>query len=140
MTVALGTTDVHEHGAYLVRRALEAVGIDVVDAGASVDAETLVETAMREGASAIAVSTYNGVGLSYARALIAELDRRGCCLPVMIGGKLNEVPENSNTQLPVDVSDQIARTGAIPCRDLDDMLPVLRRLCGFRDDDEGPRR
>lgn len=129
LRVALGTTDVHEHGAYLVRGALERLGVQVIDAGVSVDAEVLVAAALDAGADAIAVSTYNGVGLRYARAVLAELGRRGADLPVLIGGKLNEIPADSNSGLPVDVTEEIRAAGAYPCHSLDDMLeccPLLR--------------
>ncbi|WP_199533312.1 cobalamin-dependent protein [Rhodovulum sp. 12E13] len=127
--VALGTTDVHEHGAYLVRGALEGLGLEVIDGGVSVDAEALVATALEAGADAIAVSTYNGVALPYARAVIDELARHGAALPVLVGGKLNEIPAESNSGLPVDVTAEIRAAGAYPCRDLDDMLetcPLFR--------------
>lgn len=129
LRVALGTTDVHEHGAYLVRGALERLGVQVIDAGVSVDAEALVAAALDAGADAVAVSTYNGVGLRYARAVLAELGRRGAVLPVLIGGKLNEIPADSNSGLPVDVTEEIRAAGACPCHSLDDMLdscPLFR--------------
>jgi len=126
--IAVATTDVHEHGAYLVRRALARIGAEPIDAGVAVDAEALVAAALEARADAIAVSTYNGVALRYARALRAELDRRGAALPVLIGGKLNEIPADSNSGLPVDVSEEIRRAGAIPCRDLDGLL-ALGDLC-----------
>jgi methylmalonyl-CoA mutase cobalamin-binding subunit len=128
LTVALGTTDVHEHGAYLVRAALERLGPRVVDAGTAVDAEVFVERALAQGADALAVSTYNGVALGYTRALIAALDAQGASLPVLVGGKLNEIPADSNSSLPVDVSGDIRDTGAHPCAGLDDMLAVLSGL------------
>ncbi|MEM8877397.1 MAG: cobalamin-dependent protein [Pseudomonadota bacterium] len=124
--VALGTTDVHEHGAHLVRDVMQRIGVEVIDAGVAVDADDLVTTALEANADVIAVSTYNGVGLSYARSVKTELEKRNADLPVIIGGKLNGIPEQSNSDLPVDVSDDIAKTGAIPCADLDAMVPVLR--------------
>jgi len=124
--VALGTTDVHEHGAYLVRRALEGLGATVIEAGVAINAEVMVARALETGADAIAISTYNGIGLDYARRLMAALAANGAVLPVLMGGKLNEIPQDSNSSLPVDVTAQIKATGAHPCADLDDMLAVLR--------------
>jgi methylmalonyl-CoA mutase cobalamin-binding domain/chain len=123
--VALGTTDVHEHGAYLVRRALEGLGAEVIEAGVAIDAEVMAARAIEAGADAIAVSTYNGIGLDYARRLIAELGARGADIPVLMGGKLNEIPQDSNSSLPVDVTAQIRAAGALPCAGLDDMLAAL---------------
>ncbi|MFX0545740.1 cobalamin-dependent protein [Roseovarius sp. S1116L3] len=125
--VVLGTTDVHEHGAYLVRRALIGLGAEVIEAGVAIDAEVMVSRAIDAGADAIAVSTYNGIGLDYARRLIAGLKARGVDIPVLMGGKLNEIPQDSNSSLPVDVTVQIRATGAHPCKDLDDMLAALKR-------------
>ena len=125
--VALGTTDVHEHGAYLVRRALTGLGAEVIEAGIAIDAEVMVARAVDAGADVIAVSTYNGIGLDYARRLIAALDARGVDIPVLMGGKLNAIPQDSNSSLPVDVTAQIRATGAHPCADLDDMMAALAR-------------
>lgn len=120
--VALGTTDVHEHGAYLVRSALARIGVEVVDAGVAIDAEQLVACALEAGADAIAISSYNGVALRYSRAVLKLLQERGADLPVLIGGKLNEIPADSNSGLPVDVTAELRAAGAIPCDSLDDLL------------------
>jgi hypothetical protein len=53
-------------------------------------------------------------------------------MPVLVGGKLNEVPADSNTGLPVDVSAEIAALGALPCAGLDDMLATLQALAEKR--------
>ncbi len=126
--VCVGTTDVHEHGKYLVEKALEGLAAEIADAGVAVDPETLVERAVETGADAIAVSTYNGVALRYAKAVKAALAERQLDLPVLIGGRLNEVPADSNSGLPVDVTDDIRSIGCNPCGDLDDMLNVLRSI------------
>lgn len=128
LRLVIGTTDVHEHGAYLVRKALAALDVAVIDAGVAIDPEVLVARARSEGADAIAISTYNGVGLTYVRAVLGELRARGMEVPVLIGGKLNRISDSSNSGLPVDVSGEIRAAGALPCDGLDDMLPVLLGL------------
>jgi len=128
LTVCIGTTDVHEHGKYLVEQALEGLGIAIADAGVAVDPEALVARAAEAGADAIAVSTYNGVALRYAQAVKAAMAARGLALPVLIGGRLNEVPKDSNSGLPVDVTKDIADLGCLPCADLDEMLSALRSI------------
>ncbi|CDX51185.1 putative Methylmalonyl-CoA mutase domain-containing protein [Mesorhizobium plurifarium] len=128
LTICIGTTDVHEHGKYLVEQALEGLGIAIVDAGVAVDPEALVARAAETGADAIAVSTYNGVALRYAQAVKAAMAVRGLSLPVLIGGRLNEVPKDSNSGLPVDVTKDIADLGCLPCADLDEMLSALRSI------------
>lgn len=123
--VCIGTTDVHEHGKYLVEHALDGIGARIVDAGVAVDAEVLVDLALSSGADVIAISTYNGVAMTYATAVGAALEARGASLPVIIGGKLNEVPKDSNSGLPVDVSLDLAKAGFLPCVDLDAMSAAL---------------
>ena len=126
LTVCIGTTDVHEHGKYLVEKAFEGLGVQTVDAGVAVDPETLVARAVETGADMVAVSTYNGVALSYAKAVKAAMKAQGIDLPVLVGGRLNEVPKDSNSGLPVDVSSEIADLGCTPCHDLDGMLVALQ--------------
>ncbi len=128
LKVCVGTTDVHEHGKYLVERALTGLGVQVLDGGVSVDPEVLVDRALALGADALAISTYNGVARRYVKAVLAALEAKGAKLPVLVGGKLNEVPADSNTGLPVDVTAEIAAMGANPCANLDDMLVTLNSL------------
>lgn len=128
LKVCVGTSDVHEHGKYLVERALAGLGVQALDGGVSVDPEVLVARALEMEADALAISTYNGVARRYVTAVLAALHERGAALPVLVGGKLNEVPADSNTGLPVDVSGEIAQLGALPCAGLDDMRAALERL------------
>jgi len=128
LILCIGTTDVHEHGKYLVEQALEGMDINIIDAGVAVDPEVLVTTAMANGANVIAISTYNGVALTYAKAVKAVLKERNLDLPVLMGGRLNEVPKDSNSGLPVEVSQEISDLGYYPCVNLDDMLASLRRM------------
>jgi methylmalonyl-CoA mutase cobalamin-binding subunit len=128
LKVCVGTSDVHEHGKYLVESALSGLGVQVVDGGVSVEPELLVGRALAAGADALAISTYNGVARRYVRAVLAALAARDAHLPVLVGGKLNEVPADSNTGLPVDVTAEIAAMGAVPCADLDGMRRTLDDL------------
>lgn len=128
--ICIGTTDVHEHGKYLIEQALDGLGAEIVDAGVAVDPDRLVAAAVDSGAEAIAISTYNGVALTYARAVIAELARLDLRLPVLIGGRLNEISATSNSGLPNDVTRELAELGCFPCPDLDAMLVALRQQTG----------
>ncbi len=125
LTVCVGTTDVHEHGKVLLAGVFEQLGVRCVDAGTAVDPDDLVDIAVAQGARCIALSTYNGVALDYARSLMAELRGRGLAMPVLVGGRLNQVPDGSNTDLPVDVTADLRNLGVIPCVSLDDAWPVL---------------
>lgn len=124
LRVMVATSDVHEHGKMLIEEMLRRVGVEVVDGGVSTDPGRLAALAHEHRPDAIAISTYNGVALAYFQALMSEqID-----MPVLIGGRLNQIPEGSNTSLPVDVGDQLAAAGALVCREAADMVPALHRL------------
>jgi len=128
LKVCVGTSDVHEHGKYLVEKALTGLGVTVIDGGVSVDPDVLVARALAGGADMIAVSTYNGVARSYTEKVLASVAARGLQLPVVVGGRLNEVPTDSNSDLPVEVTRELRALGAVPCADLDDVIDVLLSL------------
>lgn len=120
--IVTATTDVHEHGKLVLDEVLSRAGAQLIDGGTSAEPQALAALALHEGADAIALSTYNGIALSYYNALRSHL---GKSIPVLIGGRLNQVPETSNTSLPVDVGDQLAAAGAIVCREIEDAVPAL---------------
>ncbi len=130
LKVCVGTSDVHEHGKYLVEQSLAGLGIQLIDGGVSVDPDVLVDRAQAGGADLVAVSTYNGVARSYTEHLLNVIAERGLSLPVIVGGRLNEVPRDTNSDLPVDVTRELRELGAFPCGDLDDVIAVLADLTG----------
>ncbi len=133
LKVMTATTDVHEHGKLLLDRVLTEVGITVVDGGVSTDADDLAFLAKDAGVEAIAVSTYNGVALTFARDLKAELKRLDLDLPVIFGGRLNQIPQASNTSMPVDVSEDIISAGAFVCEKPEDAIALLAKIIIGRD-------
>jgi methylmalonyl-CoA mutase cobalamin-binding subunit len=132
LTALVATTDVHEHGKGLVERLFAALGVAVLDGGVSCDPDDLAEMARQSGADLIALSTYNGIALEFMAALKRELECRGLATPVLIGGRLNQIPDGSNTSLPVDVGDELAALGAVVCREVEDALPALVDLARRR--------
>lgn len=126
--ICVATTDVHEYGKILVEDVLHRLSTDVVDAGVSTLPKDVVARAQADGADAIAVSTYNGIALEYVTELKREMRRLGLVIPVFVGGRLNRIPDNSNTSLPVDVSKEIAEAGAIVCPDVAVMLERLAEM------------
>ena len=127
-TACLATTDVHEYGKVMVESVLADLAVTVVDGGISTDPQVLAQRAHAGGADFIAISTYNGVALEFVHRLKEALADLGVTAPVFIGGKLNQVPENTNTSLPVDVSEDIRRAGALPCQTVSDMIAGLVTL------------
>jgi methylmalonyl-CoA mutase cobalamin-binding subunit len=132
LRVLVATTDVHEHGKMLIDAMLRHIGATALDGGVSTEPDRLVEMAVRMQPDAIALSTYNGVALGYYRALRDALAAAGITVPILIGGRLNQIPEGSNTGLPQDVGDTLAAEGAQVCRAAADLVPVLARLANDR--------
>lgn len=127
-TVLAATTDVHEHGKLLLEYALNKLGVVTLDGGVSTDPDKLAAKAAETGADCIAVSTFNGIALAYVRNLKAALADHGLKVPILVGGRLNQIPEGSNTSLPVDVSAELAAEGVTVCTALEDVVPALLHL------------
>ena len=123
--VCTASTDVHEYGKLLVEAALRAAGVKVVDAGVSVDPDAVAEQARVARADFVAISSYNGVALSFLLTLRDELTKAGLDLPVFIGGKLNQIPDHGLTGMPHDISDELREAGACVCTGVEDMLREL---------------
>jgi methylmalonyl-CoA mutase cobalamin-binding subunit len=132
LRAVVATTDVHEHGKLLVEQVLQGLGVSLTDGGVSIDPDDLARAAKDAAADVIAISTYNGVALSFMDDLKAELARLDLDLPVLIGGRLNQIPPGSNTSLPVEVTDELGALGAVVCREVEDALPVLVALADAR--------
>ncbi|MCR4267570.1 hypothetical protein [Nitratireductor sp. ZSWI3] len=128
--ILVATSDVHEHGKMLIDRI--AVDIDAVplDGGVSTEPERLAALAAELRPDIIAISTYNGIALKYYETLCRELQALGLDIPVLIGGRLNQIPEGSNSSLPVDVGAQLGKAGAIVCREARELMEHLDVLFG----------
>ncbi|NMM43310.1 hypothetical protein HH303_02390 [Rhodospirillaceae bacterium KN72] len=124
--VVTATTDVHEYGKRLLDEMFADLSVTVVDGGVSTDPDKLAEAA--RGADAVFLSTYNGVALDFLKVLKSELSARGLDIPVFVGGKLNQVPVTSNTNLPVDVGAELAAEGAVVCRSVEDIYAPLAAI------------
>jgi len=128
MRIMTVTTDVHQHGKMLLDTVFRCAGHVVEDGGVSSDSDDVVALVRDKSVDAIALSTYNGVALKYTRLLIQQLRDAGLDIPVLVGGRLNEIPEGSNTNLPVDVTKELAELGAIPCVDLAAASQALQEI------------
>ncbi|HKG74722.1 MAG TPA: cobalamin-dependent protein [Aestuariivirgaceae bacterium] len=128
----IATTDVHEYGKVLIETVLKGLGVEIIDGGISTDPNDLALQAQTSAADFIALSSYNGVALQFVTELRRELGERGTDLPVFIGGKLNRIPDGTNTSLPVDISKEIAAAGAIVCTAVDGMITQLLQVARNR--------
>ena len=125
LVACVATTDVHEWGKLLLESVLTEVGVELIDGGINADPDQLALAAQEAGADFIALSTYNGIALSYIKTLKQEMTAINLDIPVYVGGRLNQVPDTSNTSLPVDVSGAVQEAGAVPCRTVEEMLENL---------------
>ncbi|RYE84656.1 MAG: hypothetical protein EOP19_11065, partial [Hyphomicrobiales bacterium] len=132
LKVCVASSDVHEHGKSLIEHLLTRLDAEPVDGGTSADPDDLVAIALATGCDVIAISTYNGIALRFATEVLAALERAGANLPVCIGGRLNQIPEDSNSGLPVDVTDDLARLGIIPCPTPEGLVAELDALARAR--------
>ncbi|MBC5767819.1 cobalamin-dependent protein [Ramlibacter albus] len=132
LKVLVATSDVHEHGKMLVEELLRRLSMTIEDGGVSTDPDKLVAIAQRTHPDVIAISTYNGVALGYFNRIKALLAQQGLDIPVLIGGRLNQIAEGAEGNLPTDVGDELAAAGAIVCREAFELIPALRAVAQRR--------
>jgi methylmalonyl-CoA mutase cobalamin-binding subunit len=121
--LVVGSTDIHEYAMFLIVEGLQTLGIEPIVAGTSVDPDEFADLALEAGASAILVSTHNGMALTYAKQLRDEVASRGLDLKIAMGGTLNQDVEGQAT--PVDVKDDLKALGVHVCTDVTDLLNVI---------------
>jgi methylmalonyl-CoA mutase cobalamin-binding subunit len=130
--ICVACTDVHEYGKILLEGVLKRLGFVVIDAGVSVDPNVVAMKAKETSAEFIAISTYSGVAFSYLQSLYHEISQIDLDIPIFIGGKLNQIPVDSQSSIPVDVSKQLRNLGAIICVRVEDMIEQLLRTAKER--------
>ena len=81
-----------------------------------------------ERADFIALSSYNGIALQFVSDLKDEMNGLELDIPVFIGGKLNRVPDGSNSSLPVDIGGELTEAGAIVCPNVELLLERLSEI------------
>lgn len=122
--LVVGSTDIHEYAMFLIIEGLQQVGIQPIVAGTSVDPDEFADLALEAGASAILISTHNGMALTYAQQLQKECADRGLDLKIAMGGTLNQDVEGLNA--PIDVKEQLKDIGIVVCTDVTDILNLLQ--------------
>jgi len=111
---------------------LRQLGVTVIDGGTSTDPNDLAVQVLGANADFVALSSYNGVALSFVSELKNELRRLASTTPIFVGGRLNRIPDGSNTSLPVDVSTELATVGAIVCPRVEAMLDRITEMATER--------
>jgi methylmalonyl-CoA mutase cobalamin-binding subunit len=120
----IASSDVHEIGMRLVIDAVESLDIKPIIGTVGIDPDELAELALQENATAVLISTHNGMALSFAENLLAELAQRNISPQVIIGGRLNQEIEGQD--MPVDVTEQLIALGIDVCFDLKDLAKLIR--------------
>jgi methylmalonyl-CoA mutase C-terminal domain/subunit len=115
--------DGHDRGAKVVARALRDAGVEVVYLGLRRTPREIVAAAIQEDVDAIGLSVLSGAHVGLTRKVLAELEREGADIPVVLGGTVPErdvaglrelgVAEVFPTSTPLDgLADRIRATVA----------------------------
>jgi len=125
LKICIASTDVHEYGKILVESVLNKIGVLIVDGGVSSDPDVVARHAKSADADFIAISTYSGVALKYIKQLLDELNLLEYRKPIFIGGKLNQISEESSSSLPKDVTTELQTLGVFVCYRVEDLIDKL---------------
>ena len=126
--VVVASADVHEYALNLLVDALSHLGVEVTNAGASVDPDELAQAATDARADLLLVSTHNGMALTYAEQLLAELRHRNAAPVVAMGGVLKQ--DDGVSEEPVDVRPALEALGVRICTSIEEIMPLL---CAAKD-------
>jgi len=90
--VLIASTDIHVYAYDLLCASFGELGFEVLKLGTSVDPETLVENIKESRADFVAITTWNGMALSYGREIMKGLKKEELKTPAVIfmGGRLLE--------------------------------------------------
>ena len=129
LPVVVASTDIHDYGKELVKSLCARAGARVFDLGTYVTPGEIVENLLETESRAVAVSTYNGIALSFARELTAALDDAGLSgVLVIMGGLLNENLDGG--QLAEDVTEQLRALGVNADNRMEGIVPAIRARYG----------
>ena len=132
LKILVASTDVHEHSKMMLEGIFEGLGLTVLDGGESAQPDQLAKVVEDQSLDAVALTTYNGVALTFFGQLKDELVERGLETPVFIGGQLNEIDDDDPESLPRDVIPELEKQGAIVCCAVVDMIPALKSMVANR--------
>ena len=99
----------------------------VFDLGNYVTPEEIVETIIETEAKAVAMTTYNGIALSFAKELKEKMEKAGVSVLIILGGLLNENIDGES--LATDVSDKLRELGVNADNDMAKIIPAVKEAC-----------
>ncbi len=126
LKIVTATMDVHKNGKRLLEEILTLIDLEIIDAVVSTNPKSLAAIAVH--GDAIFVSSYNGITLDFLEILYEEIAKHENNVPVFIGGKLNQVLTSSNSDLPVDVTNELMNKEAIVCKNVEDFYAPLAEI------------
>ena len=110
----IASTDVHEFAIEIIHRLLSEAGAEMINLGAEMNPEEIVDAAVHENADGILLSTHNGMALDYGKRLKETMSDRKNDIPIFMGGILNQ--KLIDEALPVDVSEDLKALGFHACK------------------------
>ena len=126
--VVVCSTDVHEFGKELVGGILRTAGATVFDIGTDASPDEIAETVIETDSDYVAISTYNGIALTFAKRVLAEMEKAGITVPVFMGGVLNETMDGE--KLPIDVTDKLKELGILCSGAAERIVDMILEGCG----------
>lgn len=135
IVIATVKGDVHDIGKNIVSVVMSCNGYRITDLGVMVEGDTIVETAIREKADAIALSGLITPSLDEMIKVLRELERRGRRIPVFVGGATTSglhtavrmAPEYSGPVIHSgDASENVALLGKLFGPGREDFLKGIR--------------
>lgn len=128
LKVVVGTTDIHDYGKEIIKTIAEQAGAIVFDLGTYVTPSEIMDTLVETEAKAVAISTYNGIALSYAKDVVEGIKKHELDAKLIMGGLLNENLDNS--ALAVDVTDRITELGVNTDNDATKIVDGILEIYG----------
>jgi methylmalonyl-CoA mutase cobalamin-binding subunit len=126
--VVICSTDVHEFGKEIVGSVLQEAGATIYDIGTDASPMEIVEMVIETDSNFVAISTYNGIALTFGKRTLEALGKYNLKVPVFMGGLLNENLEEES--LPVDVTDKLKELGVLCSGQADEMVSMISKLVG----------
>lgn len=93
--------DGHDRGIKVIAMALRDAGAEVVYLGLRRTVPEIVQAAIDDDADVIGISVLSGAHVALAKDLLAELDRAGAVVPVVIGGTIPEGDASSLAEIGI---------------------------------------
>lgn len=128
--VVVGSTDIHDYGKEIVKTLLTEAGAAVFDLGSYVTPDEIVDTLIETEARAVALSTYNGIALSYAKELTEKMKAAGTEAVLILGGLLNE--NMAGGSLAADVTEELKSLGVNCDNDMDKIISTVKDIYAAR--------